>query len=77
MALPMDPEYREALLEAVPEIYYAPEHYMSYPMCSCSASRARQYSLRAAALFPVPVLVMRPICGLQGWSRKRGSSDAY
>ena len=32
LALPMDPEDRAALLEAAPEIYYAPEHYVNYPM---------------------------------------------
>ena len=32
VALPMDPEDRAALIEAAPEIYYAPEHYLNYPM---------------------------------------------
>ena len=47
------------------------------PLRSCSAIRARQYSIRASALFPKAALVMTPICGLQGGPRKKGSSGAY
>jgi hypothetical protein len=32
LALPMDPEDRAELIAAAPDIYYAPEHYLSYPM---------------------------------------------
>jgi len=32
LALPMDPEDRAALIAAAPHIYYAPDHYLSYPM---------------------------------------------
>lgn len=32
LALPMDPEDRAELISAAPDVYYAPEHYLSYPM---------------------------------------------
>jgi hypothetical protein len=32
LALRIDPEERAELLAAAPEVYYAPEHYLDYPM---------------------------------------------
>jgi hypothetical protein len=39
LALPMDPEDRAELIAAAPDIYYAPEHYLGYPMVLVRLSR--------------------------------------
>lgn len=46
LALPIDPDDRAELIAAAPEVYYAPEHYLSYPMVLVRLSRVDPGVLR-------------------------------
>jgi hypothetical protein len=46
LALRMDPEDRAELIAAAPDIYYAPDHYLDYPMVLVRLSRVDPGQLR-------------------------------
>lgn len=46
LALRMDPEERAELIAAAPEVYYAPEHYLDYPMVLVRLARVDESALR-------------------------------
>ncbi len=46
VALPIDPEDRAELIAAAPDVYYAPEHYLDYPMVLVRLTRVDEAALR-------------------------------
>ena len=60
LALPMDPEDRAELIAAAPDIYYAPEHYLSYPMVLVRLNRVDEGVLRDLLGTAYRFVVSRP-----------------
>jgi hypothetical protein len=60
LALPMDPEDRAELIAAAPDIYYAPEHYISYPMVLVRLARVDRGVLRDLLGMAHRFVVSRP-----------------
>ncbi len=46
VAMRIDPEDRAELLAAAPDVYYAPEHYLDYPMVLVRLPRVDESALR-------------------------------
>jgi len=46
VAMRIDPEDRAELLAAAPDVYYAPEHYIDYPMVLVRLTRVDEPALR-------------------------------
>ena len=60
LALPIDPADRAELIAAAPDIYYAPEHYLSYPMVLVRLSRVDADVLRDLLGMAHRFVVSRP-----------------
>jgi hypothetical protein len=60
LALRMDPEERAELIAAAPEIYYAPEHYLDYPMVLVRLSRVDAAVMRDLLGMAHRFVVSRP-----------------
>lgn len=46
LAIPINPEDRAELIAAAPDVYYAPDHYLDYPMVLVRLSRVDEGALR-------------------------------
>jgi hypothetical protein len=60
LALPIDPADRAELIAAAPDVYYAPEHYLSYPMVLVRLSRVDPGVLRDLLGMAYRFVVSRP-----------------
>jgi hypothetical protein len=60
LALPIGPEDRAELIAAAPDVYYAPEHYLDYPMVLVRLSRVDAGVLRDLLGMAYRFVVSRP-----------------